>query len=229
MSDHSPNYQPVSFAGLPAYDETERLARARAFRAMMARRRTIRDFSDKPVPRGVIEEALLTAGGAPSGANKQPWHFCVVEDPGLKRRVREAAEAEERTFYAGKAGQAWLADLAPLGTDPAKPFLETAPVLIVVFQESYGLDPVTGRRHKHYYLQESVGLACGFLLAALTNAGLATLTHTPSPMGFLRDLLGRPTREKPVMIVVTGHPAPGATVPKAALAKKPLEELASWF
>ena len=225
----SPPYEAVPFAGLPDYSDDERLARAVAFRALMARRRTIREFSDRPVPRAVIEQAILTAGGAPSGANKQPWHFCVVSDQALKTQIRQAAEAEERAFYDGKAGQAWLDDLAPLGTDPEKPFLEIAPYLIVVFQESYGQDPASGEKRKHYYTQESVGLACGFLIAALTNAGLATLSHTPSPMGFLRDLLGRPNREKPVMIVVTGHPAPDATVPKAALDKKPLDQLSSWI
>ena len=225
----STSYKPVPFGGLPAYPDEVMCGRARAFRALMATRRTIRRFSDRPVPREVIAEAVATAATAPSGANKQPWHFAVVSDPAMKRRVREAAEAEERDFYAGKAGAPWLADLAPLGTDPEKPFLETAPYLIVVFQQNYGIDAESGRRTKHYYIQESVGLASGLLIAALHNAGLATLTHTPSPMGFLRDILGRPKNEKPVMVVVAGHPAADATVPEAALSKKDTAEIASWF
>ena len=222
-------YEAVPFGGLPAYSDEEMRARARAFRARMATRRSIRDFSDRPVPRQVIEDAVLTAGTAPSGANKQPWHFAVVSDPALKRRIREAAETEERDFYAGKAGARWLEDLAPLGTDPRKPFLETAPYLIVVFKQNYAVDPGTRERLKNYYIQESVGLASGFLIAALHDAGLATLTHTPSPMGFLREILGRPMNEKPVMIVVAGHAAEDATVPRAALEKKSLEDLVSWF
>ncbi|MEM7169101.1 MAG: nitroreductase family protein [Pseudomonadota bacterium] len=230
MSGGPPDpFDPQPFPGLPDHSEADRLKRSKDHRTMMATRRTIRDFSDQPVARAVIEEALRTAGGAPSGANKQPWHFCVVSDRSLKRQIREAAEAEERAFYDGKASQEWLDDLAPLGTDPNKPFLETAPYLIVVFQQNYGLDPEKGTRQKHYYVHESVGLACGFLLTALHNAGLATLTHTPNPMGFLRDLLDRPSNEKAVMIIVTGHAAANATVPKAALTKKSLGDFTSWF
>ncbi len=221
-------YRPLPFAGLPTHHAATMADRAAAFQALMATRRTIRDFAATPVPRAVIEAAVLTAGTAPSGANKQPWHFAVVGNPAIKREIRQAAEAEERAFYAGKGGAVWLKDLEPLGTDPAKPFLETAPWLIVVFQKNHDLDPATGARIKHYYIQESVGLASGFLIAALHNAGLATLTHTPSPMGFLRDLLGRPKSERAVMIVVTGHAAPDATVPRAALQKKPLGEISSW-
>ncbi|RMD86542.1 MAG: nitroreductase family protein, partial [Alphaproteobacteria bacterium] len=206
-------YRPQPLAGYPHYGDDEMIARARRFAEAMSRRRTVRDFSPEPVPREVIEAALRTAGSAPSGANKQPWHFAVVGDPELKRRIRAAAEEEERAFYAGRAGTRWLADLAPLGTSADKPFLEIAPWLIVCFQESYGRDPETGERTKNYYVQESVGIACGFLLAALHEAGLATLTHTPSPMGFLRALLGRPKNERPVMIVVTGRPAADACVP----------------
>ena len=222
-------YKPVSFEGLPARTDAAMIARARAFRGLMATRRTIRHFSDRPVPRAVIEEAVRTAGTAPSGANKQPWHFAILSDPAIKARIRGAAEAEERAFYAGKAGAAWLKDLEPLGTDPHKPFIETAPYLIVVFQQAYGIDPRTQARSKNYYIQESVGLASGLLIAALHNAGLATLTHTPSPMGFLRDIIGRPKNEKPVMIVVAGHPGEDATVPEAALRKKSLAEISSWF
>ncbi|NNG02737.1 MAG: nitroreductase family protein [Inquilinus sp.] len=199
--------------------------RADTYYAEIRRRRTVRDFSDRPVPRPVIETCLRAAGTAPSGANKQPWHFAIVGDPAIKRRIREAAEAEERAFYAGKAGDEWLAALAPLGTDAEKPFLEIAPWLIVVFQQNYGLGP-NGKRTKHYYVQESVGLATGFLIAALHHCGLATLTHTPSPMKFLGEILGRPANERAVMILVAGHPAEGATVP--AIDKKPLDAIASF-
>ncbi len=222
-------YRPLPFAGLPEYTDKEMCARARAFRQLMAARRSLRDFSDRPVPREVIEQAVLTAGSAPSGANKQPWHFAVVGDTAIKRRIREAAEREERAFYDGKAGPRWLADLAPLGTDWEKPFLEAAPWLIVVFQQNAGRDPETGEPLKHYYVQESVGLASGLLIAALHNAGLATLTHTPSPMGFLCEILGRPANERPIMIVVAGHAAADATVPEAALARKQVDALMSWF
>ncbi|MCZ4281821.1 nitroreductase family protein [Kiloniella laminariae] len=219
----------VPFSGLPDYSAEEMQKRAESFKELMEGRRTIRDFCSKPVDRAVIETAVATAGLAPSGANKQPWHFAVISNPEMKRKIREAAEIEEREFYSGKASEQWLKDLEPLGTDPHKPFLEIAPYLIVVFQQNYDLDPETGDKIKHYYIQESVGLACGFLITALHNAGLATLTHTPSPMGFLRELLGRPKHEKPVMIIVTGHPAEDATVPLEALNKKDLDRTSSWF
>lgn len=202
------------------------LDRAGGFLEELRRRRTVRDFSDRPVPREVIERCIAAAGTAPSGANMQPWHFAVVGDPEIKHRIREAAEAEERAFYGGKAGQDWLEALAPLGTDENKPFLETAPWLIVVFQQNYGLGP-EGERVKHYYVQESVGIATGFLIAALHHCGLATLTHTPSPMKFLRDILGRPANERAVMILVAGYPAADATVP--AITKKPLDQIASFL
>ena len=185
-------------------------------------------FASTPVPREVIEEALLAAGTAPSGANHQPWHFAVVSSPELKHRIRLAAEAEEAAFYAGKAGQEWLEALAPLGTDDDKSFLDIAPWLIVVFgQRRGGIEP--GANKQNYYVVESVGIACGMLLATLHKAGLATLTHTPSPMGFLRDICGRPANEKPVMVIVAGLPADGATVPEYATRKKPLEQIASWL
>ncbi len=225
----SEEFRVVPFTGLPDYSEEKRLQRSREFLLLMQGRRTIRDFSSKPVNRDIIENAVRTAGLAPSGANKQPWHFAIVSNPEMKRKIREAAEIEEEEFYAGKAGEAWLKDLAPLGTDPNKPFLEIAPYLIVVFQQNYDIDPSTGEKIKHYYIQESVGLACGFLITALHNAGLATLTHTPSPMGFLRDLMGRPKHEKPVMIIVAGHPSEAATVPEEALNKKNLDVITSWF
>lgn len=194
----------------------------------MAGRRTCRMYSPSPVPREVIEQAILAAGTAPSGANHQPWHFAVITSPDLKQRIRIAAEEEERAFYAGKAGQEWLEALAPLGTDPDKSFLEVAPYLIVVFgQRRGGIEP--GVKKQNYYVTESVGIACGLLLATLHQAGLATLTHTPSPMGFLRELCGRPADEKPLMIIVAGLPAEDATIPEYATRKKPLEQIASWL
>ena len=184
------------------------------------RRRTVRDFSDRPVARSIIEDLVRVAGSAPSGANKQPWRFVAVQDPVVKRRIREAAEHEEREFYAHRATKEWLADLAPLGTDPSKPFLEIAPWLIVVFRLTRGDDG-----SQVYYAHESVGLACGMLLAAAQHAGLATLTHTPSPMGFLGEILGRPANEKPYLVVPVGHPADDCRVPRAARIKKPLAEI----
>lgn len=191
---------------------------------MIRTRRTVRDFKPDPIPMAAVEAAVAAAGLAPNGANRQPWHFAIVTDPDIKRRIREAAEEEERAFYDGRAPQEWLDALAPLGTDWRKPFLETAPALIVVFQELYGLGP-DGARTKNYYVLESVGIACGFLLAALHQAGIATLTHTPSPMGFLREILKRPSNEKAAMIVVCGLPTDDARVP--AIGKKPFAEIAS--
>lgn len=203
-------------------------ARGLAFHAALGGRRTVRDFSPRPVPREIIETALRTAGTAPNGANLQPWHFAVIGDPAVKHRIREAAEAEERDFYEHKAPQAWLDALAPLGTDARKPFLETAPWLIAVFAMNSFAD-ATGARQQTYYAKESTGIACGFLIAALHHAGLATLTHTPSPMNFLNEICGRPAHEKPFLLLVTGHPAEGARVPVAATHKKPLEEISTWF
>lgn len=218
---------------LAALDDEDAVARARALAARLRERRTCRDFSDKPVPRAVIEAAIEAAGSAPSGANHQPWHFAVIGSPERKRAIREAAEAEERRFYgadgdAPKAGEEWLAALGPLGTDADKPFLETAPWLIVVFAQRKGGIDEDGMT-QNYYVNESVGIACGLLLATLHEAGVATLTHTPSPMGFLREVCGRPEWEKPVMIVVAGRPAADATVPAHALRKKPLAQIASWL
>lgn len=213
---------------LPEIPDTIALARARAFRDRLGLRRTCRSYSDEPVPRAIIETALEAAGSAPSGANHQPWHFAAVSSPKVKRAIREAAEAEERQFYAGKAGVEWLEALAPLGTDWEKPFLETAPWLIVVFAQRKGGIEEDGSA-QNYYVTESVSIACGMLIAALTEAGLATLTHTPSPMGFLREICGRPEWEKPVMIIVTGHPGEDATVPDHALRKKPLEQIVTWL
>lgn len=218
----------VPYTQLPQLTDEERIARARAFREEMATRRSCRMFSDRPVPREVIEEAILAAGTAPSGANHQPWHFAVISSPELKHRIRLAAEEEERAFYAGKAGQEWLEALEPLGTDEDKSYLDAAPWHIVVFGQRHGgLEP--GEKKTNYYVTESVGIACGLLLAALHKAGLATLTHTPAPMGFLRELCGRPDDEKPLMIVVAGHPSDDAVVPLHALKKKTLEQIASWM
>jgi iodotyrosine deiodinase len=216
-----------SFEPLSAYREypaAEMLARSRAFAAEMQRRRTTRHFSDRPVERAVIEACIETAGTAPSGAHQQPWHFVVVSDPAMKRRIREAAERAEEEFYAS-APAAWLAALEPLGTDAIKPYLETAPYLIAVFAVRYSLI-ASGERQAHYYVQESVGIATGFLLAALHNAGLVALTHTPNPMDFLTTLLERPRNERPVMLIVTGYPAADAMVPR--LTRKPLAEIATF-
>ena len=208
-------------------DPVEGEARARAFGARMSARRTVRDFSDRPVPRAIIEEAIRAAGTAPSGANQQPWHFVAVsrEDGALRRRLREEAEEEEREFYAHRAPKEWLDALAPLGTDPSKPFLEIAPWLIAVFVRPHGI-AADGSVIKHYYATESVGIATGFLIAALHQAGLASLTHTPSPMGFLNQLLDRPSHERPFLLLVVGYPADGARVPD--ITRKPLEAIATF-
>jgi nitroreductase len=204
----------------------EQRARLRAFHERMLSRRTVRHYSDDPVPADLIDDAIAVAGSAPSGANMQPWRFVVVRDRETKRQIREAAEQEERSLYEQRAPGDWLAALAPLGTDWHKPFLETAPCLIVVFRVDYEVDRPDGgdERHvKHYYVMESVGLACGFLIAALHVAGLATLTHTPSPMGFLSAILQRPRNEKPFLLIPVGFPARDAVVP--AITKKPLDEI----
>lgn len=207
------------------FEPDEMLRRAKEFRQQMQRRRTVRTFSDRLVPREIIEECLLAAGTAPSGANLQPWHFVVVSDSAIKHRIRVEAEAEEHEFYTRKAPKEWLDALAPLGTDEHKPFLEAAPYLIVIFAQSFGL-LADGRKVKNYYVQESVGIATGMLITAVHNAGLASLTHTPSPMGFLNEILGRPTNEKPFLILVVGYPAENAVVPD--IGKKPLEEIATF-
>ncbi len=202
------------------------LEAVQAFEALMAQRRSVRDFSTEAVPVEVIESAIRTAATAPSGAHQQPWTFVLVSDPELKRDLREAAEAEERESYAGRMPPEWLAALAPLGTDWHKPHLTDAPHLIVVFAQLSGWrtdDSGAQVKTKHYYVQESVGIAVGFLLAALQHAGLATLTHTPSPMGFLRERLGRPEHERPFLLIAVGYPAPGCTVPD--LSRKPLEQV----
>ncbi len=214
---------PLEFKRVPPEDQ---LARSRDFAAWMRRRRTVRHFSSEPVSHEVIDAAIAVAASAPSGANRQPWTFVVVSDPAVRRRIREAAEAEEREAYEHRMPDDWLEALAPLGTDWHKEFLEIAPYLIVVFRQDYGLHvgPDRLEQHvKHYYVMESVGIACGFLLAALHWAGLATLTHTPSPMGFLATILGRPKNEKPYLLIPVGYPAPDAVVPQ--IDKKTLDQV----
>lgn len=208
-------------------DDARMLAEAEAFHDRMRRRHTVRDYTDRPVPRAVIESCIRTAGTAPSGANHQPWHFAAVADPALKARIRAEAEEEERRFYAGGGGDEWIRALEPIGTGPEKPHLTVAPWLIIVFAQRWG-EFEDGTRYKNYYVPESVNIATGFLLAALHHAGLAALTHTPNPMKFLGGALGRPASEKPTMIIAVGHPAPDATVPAVAKLKKPLEEIATF-
>ena len=220
---NAPGFVPLAME--PVGDDAME-ARAAAFEATIKRRRTVRDFSPEPVPRAVIESAIRTAGGAPSGANQQPWSFVAIDDPAIKARIRAAAEEEERAFYDGRAGEEWLEALSALGTDWEKPFLETAPWLVVIFQQRWG-NGLDGRRVKHYYAPESVGIATGFLIAALHHAGLSTLTHTPAPMGFLNEICGRPENEKPVILLVVGRPAPGCMVP--AIGKKSLDEVATFL
>ncbi|MAC68650.1 MAG: nitroreductase family protein [Gammaproteobacteria bacterium] len=214
--------QPLAF-NLQAQGEMQESASN--FYNMVRSRRTVRDFSNKPVPKEIIENCLRAAGTAPSGANHQPWHFVVISDPELKHKIREGAEEEEREFYESRAPQDWLDALAPLGTDANKPFLEIAPYLIVIFGEKFSFD-TEGNKLKNYYVSESVGIATGILITALHNAGLASLTHTPAPMKFLSELVGRPATEKPYMILVTGYPAENAEVP--AITRKSLEEIASF-
>jgi iodotyrosine deiodinase len=217
-------FQPLS--SYVEYPPEEMERRAREFRMEMQRRRSVRDFSDRPVPPRVIEECLRVAGSAPNGANLQPWHFVVVSDPKVKREIRIAAEQEEHEFYCRRAPQEWLDALAVIGTDEHKPFLETAPCLIVIFGKNHSYLP-DGRRLKNYYVNESVGIATGFLIAAVHHAGLVALTHTPSPMGFLNTILHIPPDEKPFLILVVGYPAGDARVPE--IRKKPLEEISTFM
>ena len=220
MSDFP--FQPLAFEGKT---DEEMLDAARAFYESVRTRRSVRDFSGRPVSREVIENALLAAGTAPNGANMQPWYFAAVSNPELKRKIREAAEKEERAFYDHRASEEWLEALAPLGTDHEKPFLEIAPWLIVVFLKKFSYDE-DGNKRKNYYTAESVGIACGFLLTALHQAGLGTLTHTPSPMKFLNEVLERPKDERAYMVIVVGHPAEDAKVP--VITKKSLDEIAEF-
>ena len=217
---------------MQSFPEAEMAARALTFFNFMKERHSTRDFADKPVPIDVIKQCLETAGRAPSGANQQPWHFVVVTDPDIKHQIRLAAEEEERAFYTDRASQEWLEALAPLGTDPDKSFIDCAGCLIVIFAQAYGVshsdNTKDNKRIKHYYVQESVGIASGFLIAALHNAGLACLTHTPSPMGFLAEILGRPKNERAYINLVVGYPAEDAQVPVHATQKKALDEFVSF-
>jgi len=220
------SYPSIPLSNYREYPLEEMRARLREFYEDIDRRRTVREFSDRPVPRDIIETALKAANTAPSGANLQPWHFAVVSGPKTKKAIRIAAEAEEREFYEHRASEEWLAALAPLGTDENKPFLETAPYLIAVFLQKFGNLP-DGRKVKHYYPSESTGLATGLLITALHKAGLATLTHTPSPMKFLNEILGRPKSERPFLLLVVGYPAADAVVPD--IQRKSLDQYASFI
>lgn len=208
------------------YPIEEMRERARSFYEDMKRRRTVRDFSDRPVPREIIEDCIRAAGTAPNGANKQPWHFAVVSDEKVKKEIRKAAEEEEQEFYERRATEEWLEALAPLGTDADKPFLEEAPYLIAIFSQRYGIKE-NGEKETYYYVKESIGIATGMLITAIHNAGLASLTHTPSPMGFLNDILDRPDNERPFLLLVVGYPKENAKVPD--ISKKSIDEIASFI
>lgn len=221
----STDYQPIPLT-YQRYSAEQMIERARQFYDDIRTRRSVRDFSDETVPEEVIRSAILAAGTAPNGANMQPWHFVAISDPAVKRKIREAAEAEERAFYAERASEEWLDALNHLGTDDQKPFLESASHLIVIFLKKFSYDD-QGEKLKNYYTSESVGIATGFLIDALHHAGVATLTHTPSPMKFLNQILARPVDERPYMILVAGYPADGCEVPK--IEKKPLEEIATFI
>lgn len=219
----------ANFIPLPDYIEytgEEMLDRAKSFYEMIKSRRTVREFSTRSVDQKIIEKCILAAGTAPNGANKQPWHFTVVSDPEIKSKIRKAAEEEEREFYHRRAPEDWLEDLHPFGTDEHKPFLETAPYLIGVFAQSYHLTE-SGKKEKHYYVKESVGIATGILITALHNAGLATLTHTPSPMGFLNEIMHRPSHEKAFLLLVVGYPEKDVKVPD--ITKKSLKEISTFL
>ena len=221
-------YEPIPLPDFTEYPEDEMRAKAQQYYQEIKRRHSVRHFADTPVPQDIIESCIKAAGTAPSGANHQPWHFVCVENQDIKHKIRIAAEEEERNFYAGKAGDVWLSDLEKVGTDEHKPFLETAAWLIVIFLKRSSVNE-DGSKQKNYYMTESCGIATGFLINALHSAGLATLTHTPSPMTFLADVLGRPANERAYMILVAGHPAGEAEIPLAATRKKPLEEISSFL
>lgn len=222
------SYQAVPLPDRVQLDEAGSLAKVEDFLAFMRKRHSVRDYSTRPVPESVIAACIAAAGTAPSGANHQPWHFVAISDPAMKARIREGAEEEERAFYAGGAGDEWLAALEPIGTGVSKPHLTDAPWLIVVFAQRYGLTD-DGARYKNYYVPESVGIATGFLIAAIHHAGLVCLEHTPNPMKFLAAMCGRPEHEKPVMILPVGYPADTATVPAVAKRKKPQDQIMSVF
>jgi iodotyrosine deiodinase len=216
----------IPLEGYKEYSHNEMIKRSEAFYSFIQKRRTVREFSSRPVPQEVIENCIKTASTAPSGANMQPWHFVVVSDPEIKRKIRSGAEQEENEFYTKRASKEWLDALKPLRTDENKPFLEKAPYLIVIFSKSYDQLP-DGRKVKQYYSVESTGIACGMLITAIHNAGLVSLTHTPSPMGFLNEILNRPVNEKPFLILVVGYPAAGVKVPD--ISKKSLEEITTFI
>lgn len=220
--DHSPLHDFIE------YPEQSMLERTANFYKLMQRRHSIRHFSERPVDKEIIENCILTAGTAPSGANHQPWHFAAINSNSVKQKIREQAEAHERGFYEGRAGQQWLNDLKPLGTDASKPYLEIAPWLIAVFSQKFG-ETESGERRPNYYVHESVGIAVGILITSLHNAGLATLTHTPKPMNFLTDVCQRPENERAYMLIVAGYPSAQATVPVHAKQKKSLNEIASFL
>ncbi|MGB0900369.1 nitroreductase family protein [Halocynthiibacter sp.] len=219
-------YEALDLPDRSDMDDAQMQAAAQAFAQFMTERHTVRDYSDRPVDEAVIAECIRAAGTAPSGANHQPWHFVAISDPDMKARIREAAEEEEKAFYAGGAGDEWLKALEPVGTNEHKPHLTQAPWLIVIFAQRWG-ETKDGHRYKNYYVPESTGIASGFLLAALHHAGLVSLTHTPNPMKFLNEMCGRPASEKALMIVAVGHPSTDATVPAVAKLKKPLDEIMS--
>lgn len=221
-------YRPLALPDRVQLPESDALVAVRTFRDYMGKRHSVRDYAPNSVPEEIISAAIEAAGTAPSGANHQPWHFVAISDPDMKTRIRLAAEEEERSFYGGGAGDRWLEALEPIGTTAQKPHLTDAPWLIVVFAQRHGV-ATDGSHFKHYYVNESVGIATGFLISALHHAGLVCLTHTPNPMKFLTEFCGRPANEKPVMILPVGYPAENATVPAAAKIKKPLSEIMSVF
>jgi nitroreductase len=221
------NYQPIALPDRIDMPDAAMIEAANAYYTSMQKRHTVRDYCDRPVPKEVIETCIKIAGSAPSGANHQPWHFVAIQNPELKKQIRDAAEEEERNFYAGGGGDEWIKALEPIGTNAHKPHLEIAPWLIIIFAQRYG-ELATGERYKNYYVPDSVGIATGFLISALHQAGLVSLTHTPNPMRFLNQLLGRPKSEKPVMILTVGHPSDDATVPQVAKFKKSIDKILTW-
>ncbi len=222
------SYEPLTLPDRVQLSPNQATKASKDFLAYMKKRHSVRDYATSPVPREIIENIIATAASAPSGANRQPWHFVAVADPDMKAQIRAAAEEEEKSFYQGGAGDEWLSALEPIGTGVEKPHLTDAPWLIVVFAERYGLNP-DGSRYKNYYINESVGIALGFLIAAIHNAGLVCLEHTPNPMKFLNTLCNRPINEKPVMVIPVGYPTETATIPAAAKQKKPLDKVSSFF
>lgn len=217
-------YEPIKLPDRVQLSEDEAIQKSQIFFKYMCKRHSVRDFSTNPISKQIIENIVAAAGRAPSGANQQPWHFVAIQDLGMKKMIREAAEKEEQSFYTGGASDEWISALEPIGTGISKSHLTEAPWLIIVFAERFG-KKTDGSRRKNYYVPESVGIATGFLITAIHNAGLVCLEHTPNPMKFLNDLCGRPDNEKPIMILPVGHPSDDANIPKAAKFKKPLNEI----